>query len=801
MRPYLATHTVTTYVPRDDAQRYIVDRVASTATFEIKNDGTPSLSILQQKIQDKAVDGLIVQERSIIGQTLNFYDGPAFVGLPYGQIGDYGVIVRVESLVLTDDILQKAYGADQPPYLAHNGGVVWSFDYPQGFQTALPPLAGYTYQSGGAGSVHTAGYFVTTDWRRYDFHDDPNRKGRGLVKVKRDPLGRDTTITYDAPYDLFPKEVTDPVGLKTKADYNYRVLQPSEVTDPNGNYTRFTFTPLGLLKDTKGQGKMTNEGDQQRPSVKLEYDFLAFDSLGQPIYVRTIRQVHHDTELDVPFPQRNETIETREYSDGFGRLLQTRAQGEEVRFGDAVFGGGEKVLPAKQADGPGGDVVGVSNANPANPNVVVSGWQVYDNKGKVVEKYEPFFSAGWDYAAPTDDQKGQKATMFYDPRGQVIRTINPDGSEQRVIHGVPGTITVPDLEKLGRDEFEPTPWETYTYDANDLAPLSQSATGASLANAAPTSHHFTPASIEIDALGRAVKAIERNGPAPSTDWHITRSTYDIQGNVLTITDALGREAFKHVYDLAKHPLRIESIDAGIRRTVLDAAGNVVERRDSKGALVLHAYDKVNRPILLWARDGANQPLTLREKRVYGDDPNLRLSSHEIAEGNLLGKLYQHYDEAGLLTFAAFDLGDNLTAAYDFKDNLLEKKREVIADSAILSALNSGTGSANTFVVNWDSPPALEGKYETSTTYDALNRIKSMQYPKDVDGNRKTLTPTYNRAGVLESVKLDGETYVARIAYNAKGQRTLIAYGNGVMTRYAYDEHTFRLVRLRTEHYT
>ena len=28
--------------------------------------------------------------------------------------------------------------------------------------------------------------------------------------------------------------------------------------------------------------------------------------------------------------------------------------------------------------------------------------------------------------------------MFYDPRGQVIRTVNPDGSEQRVIYGVPG---------------------------------------------------------------------------------------------------------------------------------------------------------------------------------------------------------------------------------------------------------------------------------------------------------------------------------------------------------------------------
>ena len=48
--------------------------------------------------------------------------------------------------------------------------------------------------------------------------------------------------------------------------------------------------------------------------------------------------------------------------------------------------------------------------------------------------------------------------------------------------------------------------------------------------------------------------------------------------------------------------------------------------------------------------------------------------------------------------------------------------------------------------------------------------------------------------------MDGTTYVERIAYNAKGQRTLIAYGNGVMTRHAYDPQTFRLVRMRTERY-
>ena len=30
---------------------------------------------------------------------------------------------------------------------------------------------------------------------------------------------------------------------------------------------------------------------------------------------------------------------------------------------------------------------------------MVSGWQVYDNKGRVVQKYEPFFAAGFGYAA------------------------------------------------------------------------------------------------------------------------------------------------------------------------------------------------------------------------------------------------------------------------------------------------------------------------------------------------------------------------------------------------------------------
>jgi hypothetical protein len=676
-----------------------------------------------------------------------------------------------------------------------------SEEYPAAFLALLPATqatdptrpglyitpVGYGFASGD--TIYARGYFAATERRRYDFHDDPG--GKGLLKTARDPLGRDTSIVYDD-YELLPTAVTDAARLTTSAVYNYRVLQPQEVTDPSGNRTAYTFTPLGLLESTAVMGKADAQvGDTlAAPGITMVYDFQAFSERQQPISVRTIKRVHHINDTDVPQPQRDDTIESLEYSDGFGRLLQARTQAEDVLFGDLVFGGA--VLPDRQDDQQGTqrDVVGRPLGPAEPPQVMVSGWQVYDNKGRVVEKYEPFFASSWDYAPPIDGQYGQMVTMYYDALGRVIRTGNPDGSEQRVIYGIPIQLDDPPLDARDTEKFSPTPWEIYTYDTNDNAGRTHH--DASLAY----QHHWnTPVSAEVDARGRTIRTVARNGPDPATDWYTTRSTYDIRGNLLTVTDALGRVAFKHVYDLANRPLRLDSLDAGTRRSVLDAAGNVIEGRDSKGALVLHGYDVLNRPIRLWARDGSGQPLTLRERLVYGDSPDAGLTVAQATVANLLGKPYRHYDEAGLLT----------SAAYDFKGNLLEKRRQVVADSAILAVFNPPppNWAVKAFRVNWEplgAPPLDAMEYTTTLTYDALNRVKTMQYPQDVAGTRKTLRPHYNRAGALESVKLDDTTYVERIAYNAKGQRTLIAYSNGIMTRHAYDQN-FRLIRMRTERYS
>ncbi|MBL7797054.1 MAG: VCBS repeat-containing protein [Saprospiraceae bacterium] len=774
---FLATRTRTLYASPDveNEKSYIHDRVAGVKQWEITRTKGKTIEEIVET-PDTSPD------LHCIGHTLTFYDGAAYQGHDWGKIEKYGAPVRSESLILTPDILKQAYqdtlyeGAS-PAYFNEDEPAEWTAAYPADFRKKAGTL-GYVFHPGTDLNYET-GYYTISDRKKYDFHINESKKGKGLPVAMLDPFAdtnlgepnnHKTNIEYDN-YQLLPVKVTQVMstpppgktGLEMTARYNYRVFQPEVVTDPNGNETRFEYSPMGLLTATWLWGNPAqSEGDRREASTRMEYNFLAFKIHRDPVWVKTIKRTHHDTQ-----GISDDTIETREYSDGFGRVVQTRTQAEEEIFGDENFANG--ILPQNQSDiqGTKRAVTCQKNTDADNPNVIVSGWQVYDNKGQVIEKFEPFFDKGWDYAAPLEEKKGKSIQMRYDPRGQVVRTINPDGSEQRVVYGIPQALNTP-------DDYLPTPWVAYTYDPNDLAV----ATG--LDKRAPETHHYTPSHIEIDPMGRTILAVQRLSGTnlPGDDLIATRSAYDIRGNLTVITDALGRDAFKHAYDLANRPLLIDSIDAGKRTTIYDAMGNLTERRDERGALILQAYDDLNRPENKWARNKADQPVTLREKIVYGESSGLP---------NLLGKPWKQYDEAGLV----------ILHAYDFKGNLLKKERQTIADAPVRAALVAGIP----FIVDWNAPPPLDTGYLTDMQYDALNRVMELTYPEDVSGGaRKVLKPVYNRAGALEKVQFDGETYVERIAYNAKGQRTLIAYGNSMMTRYAYDPDTFRLVRLRTEKY-
>ncbi|WMJ75339.1 SpvB/TcaC N-terminal domain-containing protein [Cytophagaceae bacterium ABcell3] len=764
---FYATLSETEFINRDDDFRYLTGRPASARVWEIRNNGSGSVAELRKRILEKS----LFLEFKLIGHSVSYYDGQAFTGLPYGELGDYGVPVRGEVLAFESETIADVFGNGLPPYLTEGGEPVWTEECPEGFRNALPPDAGYVFRNPllPDESHYEEGYYVIEQRQKFDFHVSP-AGASGLVLEMQDALGNTASVEYDT-YKLMPAKVTDPAGMETLAEYDYRVMQAAQITDPNLNRIQFAFTPLGFLFETAVMGKEGEAaGDTPEvPGTRMEYDFFAFMDRAEPVYVKTIQREHHYHD-QVDETIKDNTLVSVEYSDGFGRLLQTRSQAEEVIFGDSLHG--DAGLPSVHGDN--APATGVENTSADNPNVIVSGWQVYNNKGWVVEKYEPYYDQGFSYQFPFRAH-GRKVKMYYDPRGQVIRTVNPDATEQRVVFGVPLSLDNPRV-------FTPTPWESYTYDANDLGELYIGSAGS-----APAEHHYTPSSAVIDGLGRTVKTIDRL--ARNGNDVVMRYAFDIRGNLLEVTDALERTTFRHKYDLLNRPLWTAHIDGGEKTVFMDALSRPLELRDAKGALVLNSYDILSRPVKVWARDTAGEPLTLRQKTIYGDSAGLGQPEAD----NLMGKPYKVYDEAGLTSIDR----------YDFKGNPPEKTRQVISDATLVSA---GTDAPRT---DWESltEAVLDSfAYVTGMKYDALNRVTEMQFPEDVEQERKILLPRYNRSGALEQVGLknteasEEQVYVERIAYNARGQRTLIAFGNGMMTRYAYDEDNFRLKRLRTERY-
>ncbi|MCB9236148.1 MAG: hypothetical protein H6581_31155 [Bacteroidia bacterium] len=287
--------------------------------------------------------------------------------------------------------------------------------------------------------------------------------------------------------------------------------------------------------------------------------------------------------------------------------------------------------------------------------------------------------------------------------------------------------------------------------------------------------------------------IDRNGQT-SADWYELKYEYDIRGNALKTYDYKGRIQVSHVYSLANQPLKTTHLESGSSTVVIDASGRPLETRDAKGAFSVSIVDALMRPTKIWARDNASASVFLIQEMTYGDSAGLSNPEND----NLKGQLYEHWDEAGYQKFPEFD----------FRGLPKEKSRQVIQDSDILSVISGGT----VYRPDWSAttPPSLDTAYVTEDiVYDALGRVKSMLLPEDMDGSsyRKTLIPEYNYAGGLQKIKLydpvttTTEEYVSEIAYNARGQRILIAYGNGIMQRYTYDSQNYRLKRVRSEGFT
>ena len=365
------------------------------------------------------------------------------------------------------------------------------------------------------------------------------------------------------------------------------------------------------------------------------------------------------------------------YSDGFGRVIQQKVQAEPgpVPQRDAT---GQVIVDADRQP--------VMTDDDVDPRWVGSGWTVFNNKGKPVRQYEPFFTDRHDFEF--DVRIGVSPVLCYDPVGRVVATLHPNHTYEKVV-------------------FDP--WQQATWDVNDtvttdpttdpdvggfftrlpecrLSSHLVSATGtparperrrseSGLQADKAAVHADTPTTSLLRHVGpaggeRGPQRFERDGafrwrsitpPAPSwTSRAQPLRIIDARGNaVMTymVQDASGHMTTG--YDLAGRLLYQNSMDAGERWMLANAAGNPIRRWDSRGFTRRLAYDELQRPTHLWVQEGTD-PAWLAERTVYGE-------RHPEAQAlKLCTKPFQQYDGAGVVT----------SEAYDFKGNLLRGRRRL-----------------------------------------------------------------------------------------------------------------------------
>lgn len=630
---------------------------------------------------------------------------------------------------------------------------------------------------------------------RLYYHPDANAtpdqellEARGnffLARRFTDQFDNSATVEYDSNRLLLIR-TQDPMGNTVICQNDYRVLEPVVVTNPNGNRTAVAFDALGLVAGTAVMGK-TSEAlgdnldgfvpDLSSDDIKQFFSQPKDSQMGSKLLGNATTRIVYDTArywLE-PDPQKRMPIfavtlsrETHTsdgippdslkvhvnfaYSDGFGREIQHKVQAEP------------------------GAVEGVTGT--VNPRWAGTGWTIFNNKGKPVRQYEPFFDDTHEFSFSSI--RGVSPVVFYDAMERAVATLHPDHSWEKVIFdpwqqtsydrndtvlGDPQTD--PDVgyffDKLQDKEYLPT-W----YGARKNGQLGPNEKSAA---AKATAHANTPSTTYADSLGRTFLTVVDNGTYGKYE---TRAVLDIQGDQRASIDANGRVVMRYDYDMLKAHIHHASMEAGERWTLNNAVGVALLAWNSRQFRTRTEYDGLHRHIGTYLQNGT-EPEKQVERIVYGES----LPSPE--RNNQRGKSVQIFDQAGLVT----------NDEYDFKGNLLRSQRQFAQEYKE--------------TVDWTTSPPLDASvYSNRTRYDALNRVVELTAP---DSSITRLI--YSEANMPDQIfaNLRGEEkngqpfftpFVTNMEYDAKGQRTLVEYGNGANTNFAYDPYTFRITDLQTQ---
>jgi len=538
-----------------------------------------------------------------------------------------------------------------------------------------------------------------------------------------DPNGNTTTMVYDPIQRLSQKIEPLVNGAHYTTSFVYGTnsggngfdssgFKPTQSTDPRGVVTDVTYDGLyrPLVKTVK------DAGGNVMSTSSSQYDKVGNSTI-------TTDPLGHQT--TVAYDALNRPVMTT-YADGTFTTTAYTSTGLKWKAQDELWNASYPLRHVSQMEFDG-----------AGRQVAVFGSQVDNGHG-----------------TPTM----QVTTTFYDAAGNVAATINPLGNEWDYSY---------DARNRKLQEFDPPvtdaehgnvtarPIKTWQYDPAGRVVAVIDARGNE------TDSVYDAANRVTDVNAPAVAA-----PGGGTARPNTHSTYDQNGNVLTLTDA-NSHTTTNTYDTLN---RLHTTQDAASITVTyeyDEVGNRTRVKDGKNQSTIFAYDALNRNTMVTDAGGF-----VTQFRYDGMNKIQRIDArHQVTS-------YVYDDRNRLLavSYASADANNSLrNYTYDKVGNLLSV-----------------------------TEPAKGGVADVAYTYDGLNRQitetsggLTHTYRLDLAGNRlktiyggttRTITSTYDALNRLDTMTEDptGANRFTAYAYDLNGNILLKTSPNGDTDTYTFD---------------
>jgi len=798
--------------PRDEPAVYLAGLPLEQREYEILDAPPPTLEGLyysfaemEALVEDALTGGVEDGARSeLMGWSRTTWAGEDGGTAPAEPVAAQALLVRSERAAYEDAWIQEVFaptpiageltallGGDGGYRLEDGVGIWWLPSPTQHYAGAdafYVPLSVADPFAADPSSPR-AGTIVSYEWDRYAL---------AVMAIESSPSVADVLVTRS--------EVLA---------YDYQTLSALRVTDANGVTSQVVQDPLGRVVAASHWGRemhggeavrvgfteLPEDGEWPRPSSLAAlvadpaaylrgaatfsyYDLPDGDGDGPPSVTMVSAAEYPDpAEPDRPRGALSLAIT---YADGLGRTVQETVN-VEPGIGVVTDAEGDPVV------GEGGEVEHGELAE----RWLTSGRVRYNSRGEPFRRFEPFYIGTWRFVTdPSLAEFGVSPTLHYDPLGRPSRMDIPRGPFQDAF-----------FTRVEYGAWEQTSWDAddtilesryYRYYVDEGHPLPENERAALVSAAAFAD---TPGTSRFDAFGRPVQEVARLAGGKIVEGGgtmeelVTHRGFLVSGEELWSADprlfAAGARNFESVYALDGSIVKTISADAGTGWALADVVGRGLVSVDPRGYVFLPGYDSRQRVTSARVRPPEGDPF-VAQRTVFGDSLDAEGGTVvDPAARNVLGMPVVAYDEAGAGT----------TLRYGIGGEALEGEQRLVASYL---AAPDWAGAASTWAALFAAlDTQLEAeRFATTYAWDALGRFTVRTDPA---GNR--WRETYHVSGRIDTVSIQPpdqaeRAYVRGIAYNARGDRERVEYGDPdgallLTTTFAYDPYDFRLSALRT----